>query len=193
MTLDEFNALDPLALWAAMSPEHKAAVVIPLLTSVFAEVVQDDDGTDASYADREVAAGICQSAHQEIYDALDAAFPEILADDDTALHGFSANMCDAGSKVLVRGVGGKRVVRQTTRYSQSVRIGGRDVELAGFKNIGTEDAPVWQAWTVAQADAERVRRHPDQAVGPFLPTFTSVLAPAEPDTAFEEVDHARAA
>ena len=183
MTLSELLALDPAALWAGLTVEQQASIIVPLITSVLAEVVQDDDGTDASEADRGVAAGICQDSHQAIYDALDRAFPEILGSDPTALHGFDVSMLDEAGKIRVKGVRKMRVVRQTRRYSETVKIGGRAVEIAGFKRISAPGEPeVWQAWTQAQVDAERIRRWPDQAYGPHqpgpAPSFRSVVQPA---------------
>ncbi len=192
MTIDELRAIDPMAMWASLSPEAQASIIQPLLTSVFAEVCQDDDGTDCSAGDQNTAAGIVQDCHQKAYDAIETAFYEVLGPDHTALHeGPTVDMIDGFGKVAVKGVRGRRVLRQTTRYSNSVKIGGRKVEIAGFKNIGTEDDPVWEAWTQAHVDDERVRRHPDQAVGPPLPapTFRSVIEASAPSSTTHHEDH----
>ena len=118
-----------------------------------------------------------------MWDAVKASF-EILADDHTALHGFDSSMLDHDGKIRVRGLRGKSQIRKGPgRYEEHVRISGQRVRVAGFKNVAEPGQPeIWEAWTRAQVDAERVRRHPDQIVGPHqpaaAPSFQSVLGVA---------------
>ncbi|MGI3902491.1 MAG: hypothetical protein ACRYGP_16815 [Janthinobacterium lividum] len=179
MTLADLHALDPAALWAALPYERQMAIIVPLLRSEFANVCAEDDGTDCSRGDQSVAARINQDGFQQAMEAIETAFPEILGDDFTALRdGPTPEMMDGQGKAAVKGLGGRRVLYGLGR-GVSVRIGGRKVEIAGFKNLGTEDAPIWEAWLQRHVDNERVRRHPDQFVGPKMPCpvlgFRSVL------------------
>lgn len=196
MTLDELYAINPLAMWAGLTVEQRESIIVPLLTCAFAEVCQDDDGTDCSDADREAAARITQDSYQSMWDAVKASF-SALADDHTALHGFDTSMLDDAGKIRVRGVKGLRLLRRPSRYRESVKIGGRRVEVAGFKNIGTQETEVWEAWTQAQVDEERVRRHPEQLVGPHrpepIPRFSSVLSPTTRPLSSMEDAYGRAA
>lgn len=167
MTFAEFHALDPAALWAALSPEVQASINVPLLTSQFAEVCAEDDGTDCSIADQEAAAGIVQDRFQEAMDAIGAAFPAILADDETALHTLYrddlAAAIDDAETVEVHGLPGRHSVFEVAgsvlHHDRQVSIGGRlhDVAPAGRPHR-------WVAWTQEQIDAERLRRHPEFAV-----------------------------
>lgn len=192
MTLNEFHAIDLLAMWAGLTVGQRERIITPLLTCAFAEVCQDDDGTDCSWADRETAACIAQDSYSAMWDAVKASF-SALAEDHTALHGFDASMLDGAGKIRVRGVRGLRKLRTETRYSQAVKVDGRKVEVAGFKNIGTQEAVIWEAWTQAQVDEERIKRHPDQAVGPFRPISASALSPSAPSQSSSEVGYDRAA
>ena len=125
----------------------------------------DDDGTDASAADKDVAADMLDAAFQSIWTTIDKALPEHLAPDLTALHGLGDGMQDDKGRVAVKGVHGRRKLYSSrSRHEGFVRIGGAEVEIGGFKNAAEAGQPPrWEAWTLDQIEAEGLRRHPEQA------------------------------
>ena len=165
MTLDQLRALDPAALWVSLTAAQQASIIVPLLTSAFAEVCVEDDGTDCSAADQEAAATLAQTTYQQAWDAIDRAFPDILDPDLTALHGLGDGMQDDQGRVAVKGVHGRRKLYSSrSRHEGFVRIGGVEIEIGGFKNAAEAGQPPrWEAWTLDQIEAERLRRHPEQA------------------------------
>ena len=193
MTLSQLLALDPAAMWDALTREQQMAIVVPLLLSEFANVTAQDDGTDASVGDQHEAARIEHANFQNAMDAIGVAFSDILGDDFTALrHGPTAEMIDDTSKVTVKGMRGKRTLR-TDGVGCYVRLRGVKTYIVGFKNLASEEEPVWEAWAQHHVDAERVRRHPDQmvtVVGP-APAFRSVMSASEKPCRTQSEQHDR--
>ena len=170
MTLAEFHALDPLALWRALPPERQAGMIVPLLTSAFSEFVMDDDGTDASWHDREAAATIYHDNFNEAWKAIEATFPEILAEDLTALwtlYGDDlAAAIDDAETVEVHSQPGRHSVLKiegaVLDHYRQVSLAGRLHDFSGWHDVASSgDLPRWVAWTDDQIDAERLRRHPE--------------------------------
>ncbi len=172
MTLAKLHALDPLALWRALPSDRQAGIIVPLLTSVFSEVVMDDDGTDASWHDREAAAAIHHDTFDTAWKAIEAAFPDILADDPTALWPLYrddlAAAIDDAETAEVHGLPGRhsvfKVEGAALHHYRQVSIGGRLHEVGGWRDVAQPGRPPrWVAWTDEQVDAERLRRHPEMA------------------------------
>ena len=163
MTLAELQSLDFARLWSSLPAQVQVAIGTGCLINAIAQVVVDDDGTDASPADKDVAADMLDAAFQSIWTTIDKALPEYLAPDLTALHGLDDGMQDEKGRVEIKGVRGyRKLYSSRSRHEGFVHIGGAEVEIGGFKNVAEPGQPPrWEAWTLDQIEAERLRRHPE--------------------------------
>lgn len=165
MTLSELESLDFATLWARLPSRHQAAIGVAAITKEFASLVAQDDGTDASPAERGVADGIENKILNELPGLVGGAFPQFQWEDENALTHAWQIMPDAmvePGKIRVKGLRGLRRAYSCRLLGWSIRLGGRDVEIGGFENAETDPGlpPIWIGWTVDQIEAERLRRHP---------------------------------
>lgn len=74
-------SLEPAALarlWHGLAPAQQEAIGTAVLRQVLADLIADDDGLVTTEAERLAACGPAQDGCQEIFDTVQAAFPQVL-------------------------------------------------------------------------------------------------------------------
>lgn len=77
MRLATLRTLDVPAMWAALDPEAQAEIGTAALAQQLAQLVAEDDGSDAPADDRRIASALADEATDGLCDAVEAALPEI--------------------------------------------------------------------------------------------------------------------
>ena len=168
MTLANFHALDFAALWASLSPDTQARIGEMALCHECAQQVAQDGGFDTSHDDRGEAECLADDVANALPEVIWAAIPGVLPDTSDDIYP-CWQICDPRGErhkdVELYGRLGLWTMSYQGSETWTVGIGPTAEEIAGAQVHPRRDTggPRWLFWTAADVDAERLRRHPEQA------------------------------
>lgn len=167
LTLAQAEVVDFAAVWASLSPEAQARIGVLAIEAETFDQIGQDGGFHTTEGDRGTAEAWANDArHEALPAAIWAALPNMLPtvyDEPYPLWQVLDGR-KAPSKVDVRGVGSCRLVNRNGEWF--AWVGPDLVGLGGAVDLDNRDdstPPRWQFWTIADIEAERIRRHSEMA------------------------------